>query len=125
MNDHSENPNPHSLFALWRGEFPLGRAFGLWGFVGGFGQIAAFLVVIMGLRHIPEGAFGYLLLAWLVWLYVYFGMLFVGIWRSSVREREIEPTTPLILVSRVFVGLGLLLMATITIGLVLGGPAPH
>ncbi|MEG3619185.1 hypothetical protein V5T82_12025 [Magnetovibrio sp. PR-2] len=125
MDENSNPPNPHSLIALWRGEFPLGRTFGLWGFVGGFSQIAAFLVVIMGLRHIPEGAFGYLLLAWLVWLYVYFVILFMGILRSSVREQEIEPANPLILVSRVFVGLGVLLMVTITVGLVMGGPAPH
>ena len=125
MTDNSDIPNPHSLLALWRGEFPLGRTFGLWGIVGGFGQVVAFLVVIMGLRHIPEGAFGYLLLAWMAWLYIYFVMLFVGIWRSSAHARETEPGNPLILVSRVFVGLGVLLMATITVGLVLGGPAPH
>ena len=72
-----------TIVELWRGEFPLGRAFWLWGILGG--GVVALFATILALALITAGAPAWLavlvFVAHLPWNLV----LLVGVWRSAER----------------------------------------
>ena len=80
-----------SVVELWRGELPLGRAFWLWGVLGG--GVVALFATILALALLTTGAPAWLavlvFVAHLPWNLV----LLVGVWRSAGRPEVGRDTT--------------------------------
>ena len=72
-----------AIIGLWRGEVPLGRAFWLWGILGG--GVVALFATILALALLTGGAPAWLAVlafaAHVPWNLV----LLVGVWRSAGR----------------------------------------
>ena len=79
-----------TIVAFWRGGLPLGRAFWLWGVLGG--GLVDLLVTPLALALVVVGMPGWVVvvvfLAHLPWNLV----LLVGVWRSAGRH-EVSPDT--------------------------------
>ena len=83
----------HSIVGFWRGDVPLGRAFWLWGVLGGgvvslFTTIFALALVTAGA---PAGLAALVFALHLPWNLV----LLVGIWRSAGRPEVGRDTASL------------------------------
>ncbi len=111
----------YDVLALWRGDMPLGTAFWLWGALGGAGQLVAFSVLLLMLNGAPEGTAGWALLGWVAFMYVYFGFVFISIWRAAARTTERSYAWG----ARVMVIVGWILAAAITVQVLLMGGSSH
>ncbi|HXV23103.1 MAG TPA: hypothetical protein VED46_02475 [Alphaproteobacteria bacterium] len=68
---------------FWRGDLPLGRAFWLWGILGG--GIVSLASTLLALGILAGGGSGWLALAGFAAHIPWNLVLLVGIWRSSAR----------------------------------------
>jgi len=79
-----------AIVEFWRGELPLGRAFWLWGILGGavVSLVSTVLALMLLAAHAPAWLAVLVLIAHLPWNLV----LLIGVWRSAGRgetSREI------------------------------------
>ena len=83
-----------TIIELWRGELPLGRAFWLWGILGG--GVVALFITILALALLTPGAPAWLaalvFAADIPWNLV----LLVGVWRSAGRPEVGRDTASLV-----------------------------
>ncbi|OEJ69507.1 hypothetical protein [Magnetovibrio blakemorei] len=141
----SLNANTTGLGALLRGEMSLKRAFWLWGGVGCVGQLVAISTVMLALSDAVDDFVGWAILAWIGFLYFYFIVVLVGIWRVSGRilashkQAELQgeqqgehlvDSAPreqksAARAARVMVLLGALTMVAVTVQVLFIGGSPH
>lgn len=143
------NTNATGLGALLRGDMSLKRAFWLWGGVGCVGQLVAISVLMLALSDAVDGFVGWTILAWIGFLYLYFIVVLVGIWRVSGRilasHKQAELQGELqgeqlgehlvdnapreqksaARAARVMVLLGALMMVAVTVQVLFIGGSPH
>ncbi|HEY9081131.1 hypothetical protein [Magnetovibrio sp.] len=120
INGERRGPN-----ALFHGDVSLTKAFWLWGALGGGGQIALFSALLLALPDAPSNHIGWALLGWIGFLYLYFTIVFVGIWRSAGRVLTLAEGKSFAVAARVMVGLGVVLSVSITVQVLFMGGSPH
>ena len=120
-----KNSERRGLNALLQGEISLKQAFWLWGALGGGGQVALFSVLLLALADVPGDLVGWALLGWIGFMYVYFALVFVGIWRVAGRVLAIGQEKSFAVAARVMVGLGVVLTIAITLQVLFMGGSPH
>jgi|GEM_PF-1693624 len=139
------NTNATGLGALLRGDMSLKRAFWLWGGVGCVGQLVAISVLMLALSDAVDDFVGWTILAWIGFLYLYFIVVLVGIWRVSGRilashkQAELQgeqlgehlvdnaprEQKSAARAARVMVLLGALMMVAVTVQVLFIGGSPH
>jgi hypothetical protein len=139
------NTNATGLGALLRGDMSLKRAFWLWGGVGCVAQLVAISVLMLALSDAVDGFVGWAILAWIGFLYLYFAVVLVGIWRVSGRilasHKQADPQNEhqgehqadnapreqksAARAARVMVLLGALMMVAVTVQVLFMGGSPH
>jgi len=120
-----ENSERRGLSALWRGETSLTQAFWLWGAVGGVGQIVLFSALLLALSDVSDEYVGWALLGWVGFMYLYFAVVFVGIWRTAGRVFAVPAQKPYAIAARIMVGLGVVLGVAMTLQILFMGGSPH
>lgn len=82
-----------AIVRFWRGELPLGRAFWLWGILGGavVSLVATLLALTLLAAHAPAWLVVLVFVAHLPWNLV----LLVGVWRSAGRGETSRETANL------------------------------
>ena len=121
----AENNKRRGLGALIQGEVSLKQAFWLWGALGGGGQIVLFSGLLLAVADVQEDLVGWALLAWIGFMYVYFMLVFVGIWRVAGRVLAVGREKSFAVAARVMVGLGVVLTFAITLQVLFMGGSPH
>ena len=111
--------------ALFHGEIGLKQAFWLWGAVGGGGQLVLFSALLLALSDGVGETLGWVLLGWIGFLYLYFAVVFVGIWRSAGRHLALGDGKSFAVAARVMVGLGVVLSMATTLQVLFMGGSPH
>lgn len=125
MENMAENNTRRGLSGLIQGEVSLKQAFWLWGALGGGGQIVLFSGLLLAVADVPEDFVGWALLAWIGFMYVYFMLVFVGIWRVAGRVLAVGREKSFAVAARVMVGLGVVLTFAITLQVLFMGGSPH
>ena len=125
MEIMAENNKRRGLSALMQGEVSLKQAFWVWGALGGGGQIVLFSGLLLAVADVPEDLVGWALLAWIGFMYVYFMLVFVGIWRVAGRVLAVGREKSFAVAARVMVGLGVVLTFAITLQVLFMGGSPH
>ena len=120
-----ENDGRRGLSALLQGEVSLKQAFWVWGALGGGGQIVLFSGLLLALADVPDDFVGWALLGWIGFMYVYFMLVFVGIWRAAGRVLAVGQEKSFAVAARVMVGLGVVLTFAITLQVLFMGGSPH
>jgi hypothetical protein len=82
-----------AIVRFWYGELPLGRAFWLWGILGGFvvNLVSTLLALVLLAAHAPSWLAVLVLVAHLPWNLV----LLIGVWRSAGRSEISRKTADL------------------------------
>jgi len=129
MKVKMEIPVPKSkrkgLCALVRGDSSLKRAFWMWGAIGGGGQIVLLSALLLALADPPGGLVGWALVGWIGFIYIYFVLVFVGVWRSAGRMLSMEGGASFAVAARMMVALGVVLAVAITVQVLFMGGSPH
>jgi len=125
MENMAENHKRRGLSGLIQSEVSLKQAFWVWGALGGGGQIVLFSGLLLAVADVPQDFVGWALLAWIGFIYVYFMLVFVGIWRVAGRVLAVGREKSFAVAARVMVGLGVVLMIAITLQVLFMGGSPH
>ncbi|WP_342240268.1 hypothetical protein [Inquilinus sp. OTU3971] len=82
-----------AIVRFWCGELPLGRAFWLWGILGGaiVNLVSTLLALMLLTAHAPTWLAALVFIAHLPWNVV----LLIGVWRSAGRDETSRKTADL------------------------------